>query len=143
LSALIPGGRREENDDNYSRQIDGEVDYVDDVSLVDGVPPGADLLWESNPRGAHRLQLMRRGVEHSSTTSQSVLLPEMYHPRAAMNAFKNWQDTIWAVAFPGGVGIGGGGSGRGGSSVLQQIVSILVGVVPPLYPRVGNGAMPF
>ena len=55
-----------------------------------------------------------------------------------MNAFKNWQDTIRAVAFPGGVGIGGGGRGGGVLSALfmrfpplQQIVSILVGVVPP------------
>ena len=69
LSAPIPGGRGEENDDNYSRQIDGEVDYVNDVSIVNGITPGANLLWESNPRGAHRLQQLM--------TSQSILLPEM------------------------------------------------------------------
>jgi hypothetical protein len=114
LSAPIPGGRGEMNVD--------DADDVDvDAPLIDGVPPGADLLWESNPR---RL----RTVEYSTTASQSILFPEFYQPQAAMNAFTNWQDNIRIVAFPKGGGVMSALFRR--FPALKQIVSILVGVVP-------------
>ena len=111
LSAPIPGGRGEMNDDDL------DVDAL----LIDGVPPGADLLWESYPR---RL----RTVEYSTTASQSILFPEFYQPQAAMNAFTNWQDNIRIVAFPSGGGVMSALFRR--FPALQQLVSILVGMVP-------------
>ena len=111
LSAPIPGGRGEMNDD--------DVDV--EAPLIDGVPPGADLLWESNPR---RL----RTVDYSTTASQSILFPEFYQPQAAMNAFTNWQDNIRIVAFPSGGGVMSALFRR--FPALQQLVSILVGMVP-------------
>ena len=148
LSAPIPGGRG--GGDDYEEEEEEEEgggviaafgdagDDVDDVTLVDGVPPGADLLWEALPRRAYRLRTLR-----SSSYSRTIL-PELYQPRAAMSAFRIWQEAIRNIAFPGG-GVGGGGSGsssggRGGGVLsvlfkrfppLRQIVSILVGSAPP------------
>ena len=150
LSAPIPGGRGGDDDDDEEEEEEEEDggggviaafgnagDDVDDATLVDGVPHGADLLWEALPRRAYRLRTLR-----SSSYSRTIL-PELYQPRAAMNAFRIWQEAIRNIAFPGG-GVGGGGSGSssggGGAGVLsvlfkrfpplRQIVSILAGSAP-------------
>jgi hypothetical protein len=168
LSAPIPGGRGGDDDDDIDIDYDDEGedeganvggtieiaalgegwdDDVDEVPLVDGVPPGADLLWEAFPRRARRLRSIRYrrhradvndyGRRLASSSSSSPILPEVYQPRVAIGAFRSWQDTIRSIAFPGGMG-GDSSSGGGILSVLfrrfpplRQIVSILVGSAPP------------
>jgi hypothetical protein len=122
------------------------------VDYMDGVSSNAYLLWETLPRRADKIRTMRyrhnlrlRGGRTDDDNeaacdarSGSPTVPELYQPRVALNTFRVWQETIREIAFPGGIGIGSSSSARGELASLfrrfpplQQIISILVGVVPP------------
>ncbi|KAL3823897.1 hypothetical protein ACHAXA_005479 [Cyclostephanos tholiformis] len=160
LSAPIPGGRGgddDEDDDEGEEEDENEGggerwDDFDNIPLVEGVPPGADLLWEAFPRRARRLRSIRgrrrsadidgdgRQSESLSSSLSFPILPELYQPHVAMSTFRCWQETIRNIAFPSGVG-GDSSSVAGVGGILsvlfkrfpplRQIVSILVGSTPP------------
>ncbi len=114
---------------------------------VDGVPRNGYLLWEDRPRHVDRLRKLRylrdlRKCGQPSDESEyhsPTVLPEVYQPNSAMSIFHTWQDVVRREASGGsseGFGLGGD---RGGAldalfrrfPPLQQILSILVGKVPP------------
>lgn len=143
------GGRRQQH-----HEVDAEEDdLLDDdihVDYMDGVSSNAYLLWETLPRRADKIRRMRyrhnfrlRGRRKDDdfeaardTLSGSPTVPELYQPRVALNAFRVWQETIREIAFPAGIGNTSSNIGELASLFrrfppLQQIISILVGVVPP------------
>lgn len=144
--------QEDERDGLYEHAEDpGDIDFV----LIDGVSSNSYLLWEALPRHANKLRTLRyrrdlrrcgRTVDDNIITGEndsweSPMVPELYQARVALNAFRIWQDTIRDVAFPAGIGSSMGHSstlgGRGVAELfrrfppLQQIMSILVGMVPP------------
>ena len=138
ISRRADDGDEEHTTDNYLENID--------ENFIDGVPRNAYLLWESLPRRANRLRtlryqrdLRRCGKWHGNANDRElefVLLPESYQSHVALNTFQTWQVAVRANAFPGGI------DNRSGGGVLdalfrrfpalQQILSILVGVIPPI-----------
>jgi len=133
-------------DENNAEEDPGDINEL----LIDGVPPNAYLLWEALPRHADTLRTLRYRrdlrlcgqTDHiEGTDLESPTVPEVYQPRVALNAFQNWQETIRVTAFPAGVSGSIGGGGQQGGGVLSalfkrfpplpQILSILLGVVPP------------
>jgi len=119
----------------------GDIDQL----MIDAVPPNSYLLWEALPRRADRLRALRyrrdlrmcgRADDVKGVSVGSTAVLEVYQPRVALEAFKNWQETVRVTAFPAGVGSNAGGRGGGLDALfkrfppLQQILSILLGVVP-------------
>jgi hypothetical protein len=112
------------------------------------VPRNGYLLWEDRPRHADRLRKLRYlrdlrkcGLPSDESDHSPSVLPEVYQPNSALSIFHTWQEVIKREAFPsssGGFGLGGG-HGHGGAldalfrrfPPLQQILSVLVGKVPP------------
>jgi len=136
----------QEEVENENAEDLGDVNAEDpgDINqlLMDGVPPNAYMLWESLPRRADKLRTLRYRrdlrrcgrTDSEGTEVESSTVPEMYQPRVALNAFRNWQETIRVTVFPSGVGSGGG---QGVLAALfqrfpplPQILSILLGVIP-------------
>ena len=133
------------------REDGGDPNDPGDINefLIDGVAPNAYLLWEALPRRADKLRSLRyrrdlRRCGRASDIDESLLesptVPEVYQPRVAVNAMQVWQESVRNNVFPGGVGStsAGGGGDEGALSALfrrfpplAQILSILVGAVPP------------
>lgn len=167
MSAPVPGGRgdaycddaglddylEEESLEQAEDENDGEEkEYGEDPGdinqlWIDGVPPNSYLLWESLPRRADKLRTLRYRrdlrrcggrIDDEGAELESYMVPEVYQPRVAMNAFRIWQETIRVTAFPSG----------GGRCVLSalfqrfpplpQILSILLGTIPPSIVAGGN-----
>jgi len=142
------------HDDDNMEEEDGEDPGDADELMIDGVPPHAYLLWEALPRRACGLRALRyrrdlrscgRARDADHVERDAPTMPEAYRPRAALNAFRNWQETVRVTAFPAGV-VGGGGVGSDAGGVmsalfrrfppLAQILSVLLGGVAP--PAVAN-----
>ena len=136
------------NDDDEEEEENVPPENINE-QFVDGVPRNGYLLWEDRPRHADRLRKLRylrdlrkcgQPSDESEYHSPSVL-PEVYQPNSAMSIFHTWQEVIKREAFPssgsaGGLGVGGGNGGALGALFrrfppLQQILSVLVGKVPP------------
>ncbi|KAL7541333.1 hypothetical protein ACHAXR_010822 [Thalassiosira sp. AJA248-18] len=131
----------EENEENA--EDPGDINQP----LIDGVQQNSYLLWETLPRRADKLRTLRyrrdlrrcgraSDIDGSSESLESATVPEVCQPNVALNAIQVWQETVRVTAFPGGVG--GNNNGGGALSALfkrfpplQQILSILLGVVPP------------
>lgn len=145
--ARLNNGFNNNNDDEEEENVPPE--NINE-QYVDGVPRNGYLLWEDRPRHADRLRKLRylRDLRKcgqpsdESEYSSPTVLPEVYQPNSAMSIFHTWQDVIKREAsFPssgssGGFGLGGGQGGALDALFrrfppLQQILSVLVGKVPP------------
>eukprot|EP00986_Skeletonema_menzelii_P009789 scaffold4559_cov145-Skeletonema_menzelii.AAC.3 len=137
------------SNDNDDDEENAPPENINEL-YVDGVPRNGYLLWEDRPRHADRLRKLRylrdlRKCGQPSDESEyhsPTVLPEVYQPNSAMSIFHTWQDVIKREAsFTSGgssEGFGLGSGHRGGLDALfrrfpplQQILSVLVGKVPP------------
>jgi len=90
---------------------EGTVEGINQL-YMDGVPRKSYLLWESLPRRSDRLRTLRfrrelrrhgQSEDEEDNDAEAVLLPETFQPRAAMSAFRRWQDTVKEHVFGGGM----------------------------------------
>lgn len=103
-------GNRGGEIDNMEEE-EGMVEGINQL-YMDGVPRKSYLLWESLPRRSDRLRTLRyrrdlrrhgQSEDEEDNDAEAVLLPETFQPRAAMSAFRRWQDTVKEHVFGAGM----------------------------------------
>lgn len=148
MEARLNNGFNNNNDEDDEEENVPPPENINE-QYVDGVHRNGYLLWEDRPRHADRLRKLRYlrdlrkcGQPSDDSDHSPSVLPEVYQPNSALSIFQTWQEVIKREAFPSssggfGLGVNGGHGGALGALFrrfppLQQILSVLVGKVPPI-----------